>query len=355
MIVSIGVHPPPSSGAPAVTAALLEALRCRGTQVMSIDLSAWGRLEQTPVNRFLRLLRVIAGVCRMTGVALGGGTAGAYIALSGGLGRYYDVLFAAIARAVGMRLVLHHHSSGCLQALGASTALLCRVAGRGAVHVVQCETLAQALAANYGVPGPLIISNAFAVPASPRSDRARKRPLTIGYLGNMVESKGILEFLDVAAAIGRSMPAARALIAGPLQERSLAGRFQAALRSAPAAEYVGPVTDADKTAFFRSVDVLLFPSRYFHEAEPLTILEALSHGVPVIAIERGCIGELLRDAGGMLVPEGASFVAAALAALGEWHLRPAEWELRSEAARARFTELRQQAVRDLDVVLEVLT
>ncbi len=354
MIVLIGVLPPPVSGAPMVTAAIGQALGRRGARLAVIDLSAWGRLEQTPATRLLRSLRVIAGLWRMATLALRGPAGIAYIALSGGFGRYYDIAYAALARWAGMRLVLHHHSAGCLEVRGTSTALLCRVAGREAAHLVQCKALATALVSRYAVGTPRVLSNAFAVPEAPVRSRDGRGGLTIGYLGNIVESKGIFEFLAVVAALGQSMPATRALVAGPLQDRRLGARFRAALQAAPAAEYLGPVGADGKAAFFETIDVLLFPSRFFHEAEPVTILEALSHGVPVIAIGRGCIATLLNDAGGLVLPGDASFAGGACAALHDWRARPGELARRSAAAHARFGELRRQSVSQLDAILEGL-
>ena len=47
--------------------------------------------------------------------------------------------------------------------------------------------------------------------------------------------------------------------------------------------------------FFNKIDLLLFPSWYFNEAEPISVLESHSFSTPVIAIDVGCLSEMISD------------------------------------------------------------
>lgn len=51
--------------------------------------------------------------------------------------------------------------------------------------------------------------------------------------------------------------------------------------------------------------MLLFPSTYAFEAQPLVIIEALSSGVPVVAYDVGSIPDLVPPAAGRLAPPGS--------------------------------------------------
>jgi glycosyltransferase involved in cell wall biosynthesis len=55
----------------------------------------------------------------------------------------------------------------------------------------------------------------------------------------------------------------------------------------------GSVTGAAKDAFFKSIDVFLFPSRYQYEAQPLVTLEALSYGVSALTTRHGYSAEIV--------------------------------------------------------------
>ena len=48
-----------------------------------------------------------------------------------------------------------------------------------------------------------------------------------------------------------------------------------------------------KAKFFRDTDIVLFPSSYANEAQPMVIFEALANGVPVLATTVGYIAEQL--------------------------------------------------------------
>src|SRR4029077_16115808 len=76
--------------------------------------------------------------------------------------------------------------------------------------------------------------------------------------------------------------------------------------------YLGPVYDEAKTAFYRDLDILLFPTDYANEAEPLVIHEAMRSGVHVIACDRGAISEMLTHGAGAVCAK-SSFVATAIA------------------------------------------
>ena len=49
----------------------------------------------------------------------------------------------------------------------------------------------------------------------------------------------------------------------------------------------------NESIHFFQIDILLLPTRYVNEVEPLVILESLRNGVPVLANSRGCIDCLL--------------------------------------------------------------
>jgi glycosyltransferase involved in cell wall biosynthesis len=79
--------------------------------------------------------------------------------------------------------------------------------------------------------------------------------------------------------------------------------------------WLGAVHGARRTAFYESIDLLVFPTVYVHESEPLVILEALAHGVPVVTTRRGCIASALADGAAVQALEEARFVDAAAAVI----------------------------------------
>jgi glycosyltransferase involved in cell wall biosynthesis len=100
------------------------------------------------------------------------------------------------------------------------------------------------------------------------------------------------------------------------------------------------------------IDVFVFPTRYRNEAEPLVVLEALSHGCPVISYARGCIAELLGCDGGLAIPVGEDFVRHTLGILEAWRSEGTAFNNRSASARRRFSELQAQSAIAFQELLE---
>jgi glycosyltransferase involved in cell wall biosynthesis len=76
-----------------------------------------------------------------------------------------------------------------------------------------------------------------------------------------------------------------------------------ALNLGDACEFVGFYTDPlGRSAFMQSLDVFVLPS--LAEGTPNSIVEAMAHGLPVIATEVGGIPDLLTPETGILVPPG---------------------------------------------------
>src|SRR5680860_532784 len=86
-----------------------------------------------------------------------------------------------------------------------------------------------------------------------------------------------------------------------------------ALKELHSLDYVGPQYGADKKTFFDSIDALIFPTRYANEAEPLTIHEAATHGLSVIAYGRGSIPEIVGSDCGLVIDPAETLAPAALA------------------------------------------
>jgi glycosyltransferase involved in cell wall biosynthesis len=158
-------------------------------------------------------------------------------------------------------------------------------------------------------------------------------------LGNVSVEKGINEVLLVGrrlAAVGAGVPV---LVAGPFSSSSAEMAVAESTGICKEIRYVGPRYDADKTRFLQSIDALLFPSQYVHEAEPLTVYEALAQGVPVIALQRGCLTEVMKDAGGLLIESPDRFVEEAVRQILLWQAHPHLFEEASQHALDCFSTL----------------
>jgi glycosyltransferase involved in cell wall biosynthesis len=350
----VGAFPPPTDGRSVMSAAMRERFVQYKLCVHSIDLAA-PSLRRTWIARlgFSRLAKIGSGLLRYWTAARRHPSSALYIGLSGGPGQAFELLFTLIGRLTSARIYFHHHSFAYIDRSKMLTRLLIWCAGRRATHIVLCASMASSLKATYPTIEKLLtISNASLLPTDTfRSIRERCIPDRLGFLGNISVEKGVLEFLDVMQTLRASDMGIRGYLAGPFQDTKVEKEVEKRLNDLPHVEYVGPKYGRDKSDFFKSIDVLLFPTKYAHEAEPVTVLEALAHGVPVIAWERGCLSSMIEGTEGLLIPKSSNFVPAAVRHVLAWRNMPQTYCEASEAAIHQFLRI---GIRDAGTLDEFL-
>jgi phosphatidylinositol alpha-mannosyltransferase len=138
---------------------------------------------------------------------------------------------------------------------------------------------------------------------------------TIGFLGRYDEPrKGLPVLLEALPAVLHRHPGARLLVAGRGDDAELRERLDPGLRAHVAV--LGELTEEEKAAFLRSVDVYCAPN-LLGESFGVVLIEALAAGAPVVASDLDAFAAVLQDgAAGVLVRRGdAAALGAALAGL----------------------------------------
>ncbi|MET0625878.1 MAG: glycosyltransferase family 4 protein [Pyrinomonadaceae bacterium] len=137
----------------------------------------------------------------------------------------------------------------------------------------------------------------------PRAARRAGSPVRLGFASRLEHLKGPLQFVEGAAAAHRAHPDIEMRIAGEGSQRQ---QVAAALRRHGLAEkcrMVGTYTSLEaRSRFMRDVDVFVHPS--FTEGTPNVVVEAMAHGLPVVATAVGGLPDFVTEDCGMLVPAG---------------------------------------------------
>ncbi len=341
----LGAFPPPVHGMAVVNQQMHLALRGAGVTVQTLDIAAH-TLYRGWLARTARAQRVASCAVVFLLAVMLNRVSQLYLSVSGGPGQIYEALFVALARFRGIPVSLHHHSFAYLDERKSLTALLCWVAGSNARHIVLCEPMGKKITAAYpNARRVFVLSNAaFIKPVSSSRVNNNGGSITVGFLGNISTEKGIDDVASLISICAEQRIEARFLIGGPTQDDLTHAKVESLVKRHESVEYLGPLAGAQKTAFFERIDLLVFPTRYKNEAEPLTILEALASSVPVMANDRGCICAMLPDQDHLCVatPDAFASEAAQLTAAlrQDPHLLP---QMRL-AAKARFDELQRDAV-----------
>ena len=139
------------------------------------------------------------------------------------------------------------------------------------------------------------------------------------FLGNLIPEKGAHEVAAVTRLLALEEFNVRVTICGAPTEDAY---YQRLLEEASLLENLAVIPGLygdEKNELILSSDLLLYPSRYPLEAQPLVILECLSAGVPVVSYDVGGIADILAFGGGILIEDnagdGTTRLAAAITAL----------------------------------------
>ncbi len=344
-IVVAGPFPPPVTGFAYVTLQMAERI-ARKYEVIRLDLSVdkpCGGIgyHVQRIGCVLRACRALVRLPRSPMRVL-------YLACDGGLGIIYTLGLSFVGRVLGFRLFIHHHSYAYIDRKKPLMASLVHITGAAATHIFLASFMRDAFAAQYGSPmKTTVIANSAFVPLAPdRHTESDEGWITLGLLSNLNASKGLYVFLDLLNEAKAQNLKIRGILAGPVadpQDTENLSRAQAALGDRLI--YKGAVYGEAKEAFFDSLDVFVFPTRYANEAQPTVLFEAMAHGLPVLSFARGCIREQVGLSGAVL-EQGEDFTRFALDFLKDWPKR--ENAYHAATIKAAFAARRAEAQKAVD-------
>lgn len=169
-----------------------------------------------------------------------------------------------------------------------------------------------------------------------RAARSPRPNVTFGFAARIEHLKGPLLLIDAFAAVCSENKATRLQMAGAgSQEQTVLSRAEE-LGITRSCLLSGVYTKPEqKSSFMRSLDVFVLPSRT--EGTPNSIVEAMAHGLPVIASAVGGIPDVVTPETGILTPPGD--VRALAGAMKRLASDPELRARMSAAAKERYEKL----------------
>ena len=138
-------------------------------------------------------------------------------------------------------------------------------------------------------------------PVGPAVQPAPGEPVHVLFLGRVGQRKGVFELLDGWAAAFGDGASARLTVAGD-GEVERARRLVAERGLGRSVDILGWVSARDVSGLLARSQVLVLPSH--NEGQPMAVLEAMAHGLCVVATDTGGIPDLIDHRSGVLVPVG---------------------------------------------------
>ncbi|WP_051953174.1 glycosyltransferase family 4 protein [Methylocapsa aurea] len=350
--------PPPLHGQSLVDASVIRAAqRFAGSGKIEIADIGPGRRNVGFQYHLTRMFRVVLAMLMLLKRGVKANQQ-LYTVFESGLGVGYNFLIIGLARVLGYNIILHHHTSKHTLTRQRRFGLLQRIAGSSCLHVVLSEEMADNMRFLYPAIGNILVSqNACHIPDGELklAPSLRSNRLRVGFLSNLCHEKGLDVALDAATKCRDRGLEMTFVFAGPTVGQQAADILsQARDRLGDYIEILGPVTGEAKAAFFESIDIFLFPTRYRFEAQPLVLLEAMSYGLPVITTHCGYVAELVGCQGIVLnVDEKLSDrIAEQLERLVASHDDYRRWE--AIEIKSYFRQLRATAMSQLRDLMNAL-
>lgn len=218
---------------------------------------------------------------------------------------YRDALFTCIIKCFCGRIIFHLHRKGIAEMAAGSRhkKWLLRRTFKGVTAICLSEKLAADIRTVYK-PKPFILPNGIEIVNKHIVQRENAAPRIL-YLSNLVINKGIEVFLQSLVELHNQGCRFQARVVGAPVDYSIeqAKAFCDAAGIGHLVEVVGPKFGTDKFKELEMADIFVLPS--FSECVPLSILEAMQFGLPVVTTCVGGIPDILQHGvNGLLVPPG---------------------------------------------------
>lgn len=355
-LILVGAMPPPIDGQSMAFQMLVDGLHAAGESVEVVDIGRPAeRFARSPAGRVLDYSRAIV---HFIGGLWRNPSARVYLTIAQSrAGFLRDCVFVCLARLSGRSIVVHVHGGNYRGFYEAQTPALRWLVRRVLRSTERILVLAESLRSMFDFD-PSLASRVRVVPNglpgevpvySPISPPAVGEPLRLLFLSNLIESKGYLESIAAVAELDRRGVLADLELCGEFRMNPSDDRRVTSLEQARALveEVVringlesrvhlrGTVSGEVKRAQLARCHVLVLPTRYDNEGQPLSIIEAMAWGRPVVTTDYRGIPDLVEDGvNGFLLSEPSSDELASR--LFRLATEPGLLESMGSAARARF-------------------
>jgi glycosyltransferase involved in cell wall biosynthesis len=303
-ILVISQIPPPVHGSTVMTQTLLDTLHALGHETRLLDRRFSASVEEIGKFSGRKILAALGLAARVAYAASRHGELCIFFITNRPQSFVVDYVLSRILIALRVPYVSYIHTHGYTELARRGKAwrwMVRGLLGSSSAVVVLSERLAADVRPWVPVSNIHCIENTPAdvrVPSPPPEELTLGTTVTVLYLSNLIPEKGVLDFIEIGKELSARSSTSSFLfnIVGAGASEAYQDTIRRAILESGSAgcfRLRGAQHGDSKWEFLREADVLIFPSRYPYEAQPLTIIEALSVGTPVVAYPTGGIPDLI--------------------------------------------------------------
>jgi len=204
-------------------------------------------------------------------------------------------LLALAGRLRGCAVIVHAHGGNIETWLTTRRARwVTRVAMSPATVVVAVWTAGQqALAGTLGEPRVRLVLNGVDTARFLPAGAVPNNPPRVLYVGLLTQRKGVLDLIAASKALQREGVAHELSLLGGIPDEGPEAAEPVLAAAQGHAVLLGTRSPDEMPAVYASADVFCLPSWW--EAMPLSVLEAMAAGLPVVATDVGEVSRILTD------------------------------------------------------------
>ena len=297
-ILFITPLPPPVHGSAMVSRYLQESERLREQyQTTFINLSTSRRMDEIGKRSVWKLFRFVGTYVKVCSQLINHRFDVCYLAITcQGIGFLKDAPFVLLCKLFCKKVVVHQHNKGMSRVVH-------RFPYRGLLPWVYRKVDVILLSwklypdVKEVVPQKKVWICPNGIPDMAfRKPKVQSRYPRLLFLSNLVVSKGVYVLLDACQQLKERGHRFVCHLVGGESKEIHRDRFQQEVVNRQLADcvfYVGPQYGEDKERYFQEATLFVQPT--FEDCFPLTILEAMQNGLPVVSTEEGAIPDMVID------------------------------------------------------------
>ncbi len=210
-----------------------------------------------------------------------------------------DCLYVLLIKTMRVKLVYHLHGKGVAEYSKKSflIAWLYKVVFYNVKVILLAEELHNDISSYVDVKNVIVIPNGMECSGGEGQD-SEKDIIKYCFLSNLVEGKGILDFLESYYSLYKNNNNVEAVVIGDYRDDGtellvqdfLSGKEKGFLESI---DFTGPLYNKEKYTALRSSDIFVFPTHI--DTFPLVLIEAMAMGMPCVVYDEGATSSMIID------------------------------------------------------------
>lgn len=287
-VIVVGPFPPPVHGMSKNLKIVADDLGCMA-EVIKIDTSPSSLVRgfgyhAKKIKKFINNLIKISSIRNAHSV---------YMPPDGGFGAWYSLIYLFAMRNKVKKFFLHHRSFNYINKKSLAYVIINKIFEKKIINIFLCDCMESEYKKIYKINciDSYVVSNAIHVIDNVKNSSREKD--TICYLSNISEEKGIVRVIDAYKLLKKNGFNFKLKIGGKFENKKIEEYVMNEVSCDKNIIYDGFVSD--KVNFFSDCFAMFFPTAYKNEAQPNVIFEAMSFGVAVFSVDRGCISSDVYD------------------------------------------------------------